>query len=846
MITQVTTPTALTNALSSSAAFQAKMLMLPNGQMLFHANHTQQLHVYTPDVTNNPSWQPTISSIADQGSGNYILTGTRISGISEGASYGDDAQMASNYPIVQLKDGSGNIYYATTTNWSYTGVSAAGDTTAHTVNFKLPANLAAGSYSLTVIANGIASAPTTLVVGATPIPVPQTVDLSGSFNNAGIVTDGTTFLSTGGLDGLGDALSSTLLGASVKWNGNTFNLGTPTTNGQTNAIDVTSAAGQIIPLPQGSFSTLNFLATAVNGNQANQTFTINFTDGTTQTFTRSISDWFMPNNNNGESKAVTMNHRDLYTGSTDNRPFYIYGYSVTLTGGKTVQSITLPTNVNVNLIAITLAPGQQTQPQVDLSGAFNDAGIVTDGSSFPSNGGLDGGGHALSYSFLGTSVVYNGNTFNLGPVGSNDVVTAAGQNIAVSAGTPYATLNLLAMAVNTTQTSQTFLVTFTDGNKQTITQSFSDWFTPNGYSNESKAVTMTYRDVYDRSTDNRPFYVYAYTLTLTPGERVQSITLPNNGNLRILAIALGAAVAPPAGTPVDLSGSFGSFGSKAISTDGTTFPNTDGFDGGGHAYSSTLLGSTVAWNNLTFNLGPVNANDDVEALGQTLSLPAGKYASLNFLAATPYNPVTNVTFTVTYSDATFDTFTRSFSTWTAPQSYSGESTAVTMTYQNNSSGGKNTLATYLYGYTFTLNTLKQVQSITLPNASSVKILAMTLAPVHTMAPVHSASLAPSTTSGATAASPSAGGSLPLSLVGERRAMDPSSSYSALFAFLSSVKGNGADQSLTRSAPPASSLSTSDLAFLPEYPNAFPHNSIAKKDNWDFQRHNFGLENSDES
>jgi hypothetical protein len=115
-----------------------------------------------------------------------------------------------------------------------------------------------------------------------------------------------------------------------------------------------------------------------------------------------------------------------------------------------------------------------------------------------------------------------------------------------------------------------------------------------------------------------------------------------------------------------------------------------------------------------------------------------------------------------------------------------------------------------------------------------------------MAPVHSANLAPSSTSGTAAPSLSASGSLPLSLVGERRAIDPSSSYSSFFAFLTSVNENGAYQSLTASAQSASPLSTSDLASLPEYPSAFLDNSIVKKDNSEFQTHNFGFENSDES
>jgi PA14 domain len=94
------------------------------------------------------------------------------------------------------------------------------------------------------------------------------VNLASAFNRAGIVRDGTTF-SGGGLDGDGAALSANLLGSSLSWNGQLFNLGAA------NANDVIQARGQTINLPAGNFSSLTFLADAVNGNQPSLTFTVN-------------------------------------------------------------------------------------------------------------------------------------------------------------------------------------------------------------------------------------------------------------------------------------------------------------------------------------------------------------------------------------------------------------------------------------------------------------------------------------------------------------------------------------------------------------------------------------------
>ena len=72
-------------------------------------------------------------------------------------SYGVGNEMDSNYPIIELKDGSGHVYFARTFNWNSTGV-ATGSTPV-TTDFTSPANMPYGVYSLYVVANGIASDP---------------------------------------------------------------------------------------------------------------------------------------------------------------------------------------------------------------------------------------------------------------------------------------------------------------------------------------------------------------------------------------------------------------------------------------------------------------------------------------------------------------------------------------------------------------------------------------------------------------------------------------------------------------------------------------------------------------
>ncbi len=140
------------------AAYQTSMLCLPDGTVLY-SSESSQLYVYVPSGPVLAAAKPTINSITVNSGGSFHLTGTQLNGLSQGASYGDDEQMDSNYPIVRLTDGANNVSYATTFNWSSTGV-ATGNATVAT-EFFLPANISqsGGPYSLVVIANGVASNP---------------------------------------------------------------------------------------------------------------------------------------------------------------------------------------------------------------------------------------------------------------------------------------------------------------------------------------------------------------------------------------------------------------------------------------------------------------------------------------------------------------------------------------------------------------------------------------------------------------------------------------------------------------------------------------------------------------
>jgi hypothetical protein len=154
--TQVSGPTGATDNVQP---FIPLMLDLPDGTVLY-SHYGSDLYVYAPDGSPLAAGKPTITSITANGNGSYHLTGTGLNGISEGAAYGDDAQMNSNYPLVRVTDGSGNVYYLPTFNWSSTGVRT-GNNPVSTEFFAFTGLAAGASYSLVAVANGIASDPVT-------------------------------------------------------------------------------------------------------------------------------------------------------------------------------------------------------------------------------------------------------------------------------------------------------------------------------------------------------------------------------------------------------------------------------------------------------------------------------------------------------------------------------------------------------------------------------------------------------------------------------------------------------------------------------------------------------------
>jgi hypothetical protein len=146
----------------NNSANKLCFLDLPDGNVLVSDSSDAsagQLYIYQPDSPPLASGKPTITSVSWNADGSLHLTGTLFNGISQGTSFGDDEQEDSNYPLVRFTDAGGRVYYGRSYNWSSTGVMTG--TKIVTTECKVPANVynRPGSYSLQVVANGIASDP---------------------------------------------------------------------------------------------------------------------------------------------------------------------------------------------------------------------------------------------------------------------------------------------------------------------------------------------------------------------------------------------------------------------------------------------------------------------------------------------------------------------------------------------------------------------------------------------------------------------------------------------------------------------------------------------------------------
>jgi len=150
-----------------NTSYVGRLLVLPTGHILYTVadGASDDAEIYTAKGTFNSAWAPTITSVPStvtRGQ-SYSISGTQFNGLSAGAAYGDDAQMATSYPLVRIRNNATkHVFYARTHDHSTMGV-ATGKKTVST-HFDVPSGMETGASSLVVVANGIASAPAAVTV----------------------------------------------------------------------------------------------------------------------------------------------------------------------------------------------------------------------------------------------------------------------------------------------------------------------------------------------------------------------------------------------------------------------------------------------------------------------------------------------------------------------------------------------------------------------------------------------------------------------------------------------------------------------------------------------------------
>jgi hypothetical protein len=156
---------------AAGPAYAGRMLLLPTGQVLY-SNCSNEVWLYTSDGEPEPQWRPQIVECPTQvrRKQTYTLRGTQLNGLSQACSYGDDATMATNYPIVRLRTQSGKVFYCRTFDHSTMGIATGA--AVQSTHFKVPLDAEDGKAALSVIANGIASEEVEIVVGPYRLRIP--------------------------------------------------------------------------------------------------------------------------------------------------------------------------------------------------------------------------------------------------------------------------------------------------------------------------------------------------------------------------------------------------------------------------------------------------------------------------------------------------------------------------------------------------------------------------------------------------------------------------------------------------------------------------------------------------
>ncbi len=144
------------------SSFYGNMLALPTGEILY--TDFGNVWVFRPQGKPNAAWLPRILSVPStvHRGKSYVVSGLNLNGFTQGAAYGDDAQAATNYPLVRFTNRvTGNVYYERTHDHSTMAIAYTGSAS---TTFDVSAKTETGLNDMEVVVNGIASDPVTINV----------------------------------------------------------------------------------------------------------------------------------------------------------------------------------------------------------------------------------------------------------------------------------------------------------------------------------------------------------------------------------------------------------------------------------------------------------------------------------------------------------------------------------------------------------------------------------------------------------------------------------------------------------------------------------------------------------
>ena len=91
---------------SNTSSFESNLMPLPTGEVLWDQSQSgTEVAVYKPLGSPKATWLPVVSSVSSsltRGSTGNAISGTNFNGFDLGGVYGDDAQSATNFPLVRI------------------------------------------------------------------------------------------------------------------------------------------------------------------------------------------------------------------------------------------------------------------------------------------------------------------------------------------------------------------------------------------------------------------------------------------------------------------------------------------------------------------------------------------------------------------------------------------------------------------------------------------------------------------------------------------------------------------------------------------------------------------------